>query len=73
MNKYKLGKIKQPRQFLQVNSGAILGFSGNILAQFRLGGDFDRRGIWLNNQFDWNIVRDSLGELVLVPSKRLDN
>jgi hypothetical protein len=39
-----------------------------LLLEVRLGGEYKSKGYSLNRGFNWEIVTDSKGELVLVPT-----
>ena len=41
-----------------------------LLLEVRLGGEYKSKGYSLNRGFNWEIVTDSMGELVLIPTKK---
>lgn len=43
---------------------------GDELISINFEGEFDEKSFALNDDYDWEIVRDELGNLVLVPLKK---
>lgn len=50
---------------VEVPNAAIKGF---LLTS--LDGDYKGKGFYLNDSYDWEIVKDCNGELILVPTKK---
>jgi len=44
---------------------------GTGICAVRCEGNFKNKAIWLNNAYDWNIIKDDTGSLCLVPTKKI--
>ena len=59
---------------ISLNSLAFLTDGGtkwnDPLIEIRTGRAFAGKGFWLNDKFDWQVVRDSAEQLILVPLKK---
>lgn len=59
--------ISKTCPLLIVENTGITDSAGAPVAQVRSSGNFEGRAVWLNNKFDWEIKKDSVGSLVAVP------
>lgn len=61
--------IQIPEEKLRMfEASQTIGVHGTTFIQRRLSGNFAKRGFYLNNYYDWQIVKDNQGSLVLVPT-----
>ena len=61
-------------QIMKPGASEALGFGGNNEPiQIRVGGEsnYHHKGFWLDDTYDWEIVRDNRNALVLVPTKKV--
>ena len=65
----RLMSLKEGRR-LNDETPTITTTSGRRVAEIRLVGSFDHKGIWLSNKFDWVLGKDEDGEIVVVPLEK---
>lgn len=55
-----------------VDVGSVVGksFFNNDFLTVRRGGEYRYKGFYLTPKYNWEIIKDSKGELVLVPTKK---
>lgn len=51
-------------------TGYTTSLTGECLTNRRISGMFTGRGLWLNPQYDWEIVLDEYSDLILVPTEK---
>lgn len=62
--------IVHKKDIITINEGNILGNDFKLIAEKRNNGEFRNLGVWLNPVYNYRIVEDNIGSIVLLTLKR---